>query len=60
MNEDKSAKREGYAAQNFSMVSKLVLNLLRKEERKVSIRRKRKMAGWVNEYLWSILELMNQ
>ena len=60
MNEDKSTKREGYAAQNFSMVNKLALNLLRKEERKVSIRRKRKMAGWVNEYLWKILGLLNQ
>jgi predicted transposase YbfD/YdcC len=60
MNEDKSAKREGYAAQNFSMVSKLALNLLRKEERKISIRRKRKIAGWVNEYLWKILGLLNQ
>jgi len=60
MNEDKSAKREGYAAQNFSMVNKLALNLLRKEGRKVSIRRKRKMAGWVNDYLWAILELIKQ
>jgi len=59
MNEDKSAKRDGYAAQNFSMVNKLALNLLRKEERKVSIRRKRKIAGWVNEYLWKILGLIN-
>jgi predicted transposase YbfD/YdcC len=60
MNEDKSAKREGYAAQNFSMVNKLVLNLLRKDGRKVSIRRKRKIAGWVNDYLWSILELLTE
>jgi predicted transposase YbfD/YdcC len=60
MNEDKSAKREGYAAQNFSMVNKLALNLLKKDGRKVSIRRKRKMAGWINDYLWSILELINQ
>jgi predicted transposase YbfD/YdcC len=60
MNEDKSAKRNGYAAQNFSLVNKLALNLLRKEERKVSIRRKRKMAGWVNEYLWKILEFLKQ
>jgi predicted transposase YbfD/YdcC len=60
MNEDKSAKRDGYAAQNFSMVNKLALNLLRKEERKISIRRKRKIAGWVDEYLWKILGLLNQ
>jgi predicted transposase YbfD/YdcC len=60
MNEDKSAKRAGYAAQNFSMVNKLALNLLRKDERKISIRRKRKIASWENDYLWSILELLNQ
>jgi predicted transposase YbfD/YdcC len=60
MNEDKSAKREGYAAQNFSMVNKMALNLLRKDERKISIRRKRKIAGWANDYLWSILELIKQ
>jgi predicted transposase YbfD/YdcC len=55
MNEDKSAKRKNYVAQNFSMVNKLALNLLRKEERKISIRRKRKIAGWDNDYLWKLL-----
>jgi predicted transposase YbfD/YdcC len=60
MNEDKSSKRNGYAAQNFSMVNKLALNLLKKDRQKVSIRRKRKMASWKNDYLWSILELLNQ
>jgi predicted transposase YbfD/YdcC len=60
MNEDQSAKREGFAAQNFSLVNKVALNLLRKEERKISIRRKRKIAGWVDDYLWKILELLNQ
>ena len=60
MNEDQSAKREGFAVQNFSLVNKMVLNLLRKEEQKISIRRKRKIAGWENDYLWKILELLNQ
>ena len=55
MNEDKSAKREGYAAQNFSLLSKLVLNLLKQDDRKISIRRKRKIAGWDTNYLCSIL-----
>ena len=57
MNEDKSAKRAGYAAQNFSMVNKIALNILRKEEHKISLRRKRKRAGWNGNFLWSMLEL---
>jgi len=60
MNEDKSSKRAGYAAQNFSMVNKMALNLLKKDGKKASMRRKRKMAGWMNDYLWSILELLNE
>jgi predicted transposase YbfD/YdcC len=60
MNEDKSAKRDGYAAQNFSMLNKLVLNLLRKDERKISFRRKRKIAGWDHDYLWAILGFVKQ
>jgi len=57
MNEDKSSKRDGYAAQNFSMVNKIALNILRKEESKGSLRRKRKRAGWNNDFLWSMLKL---
>jgi predicted transposase YbfD/YdcC len=59
-NEDKSAKRDGYAAENFSMLNKLVLNLLRKDERKISLRRKRKIAGWDHDYLWKILGFVKQ
>jgi len=60
MGEDKSAKRSGFAAQNFSMVKKLVLNLLRKDDRKISIRRKQKIAGWKNESLFSIFGLIGE
>ena len=56
MNEDKSSKRAGYAAQNFSLINKISLNILRKEEHKISLRRKRKKAGWDNNFLWSMLE----
>jgi predicted transposase YbfD/YdcC len=55
MNEDKSAKRKNHVPQNFSMVNKLALNLLRKDERKISLRRKRKIAGWDNDYLWKLI-----
>ena len=60
MDEDKSAKRKGFVAQNFSMAKKLTLNLLRKDERKISIRRKQKIAGWKNESLLSILGLIEK
>lgn len=55
MNEDASTKREAYAAQNFSLLNKLILNLLRKDKRKISLRRKRKIAGWEPNYLESII-----
>ena len=60
MNEDKSAKRKNFAAQNFAMVNKLVLNMLKKDQRPISIRRKRKIAGWDPNYLWKILTLLSQ
>ena len=36
MKEDDSAKRQGYAARNYSLVNKIALNLLRKNQKKVS------------------------
>ena len=60
MNEDKSAKRKNHVPQNFSMVNKLALNLLRKDERKISLRRKRKIAGWDNDYLLKLIMLTAQ
>ncbi|MCL2510515.1 MAG: ISAs1 family transposase, partial [Bacteroidales bacterium] len=55
MNEDKSTKRKNYVSQNFSLLNKLALNLLSRDERKISIRRKRKIAGWDNDYLWKLI-----
>jgi predicted transposase YbfD/YdcC len=54
--EDQSRKREGYAAQNFSMINRIALNLIKHElSTKRSFRRKRLDAGWDNDYLLKIL-----
>jgi predicted transposase YbfD/YdcC len=56
MNEDDSTKRRGYASQNFSIINKICLNLLKKNERKMGIRRKRNVSGWDNQFLLEILK----
>ena len=54
--EDDSRKREGYAAQNFSMLNRIALNLIKHEQsKKRSIKGKRLDAGWNNDYLLKIL-----
>ncbi|KAA6311541.1 hypothetical protein EZS27_037350 [termite gut metagenome] len=55
-NEDDSRKREGYAAQNFSLLNRIALNLIKHEQsKKRSVKGKRLDAGWNNEYLLKIL-----
>lgn len=58
--EDKSNKRAGNAAENFSFISKVALNVLQqhddyKGKRKKSMKTKRKKAGWDNDYLATVL-----
>jgi predicted transposase YbfD/YdcC len=54
--EDESRKREGYSAQNFSMINRIALNLIKKEQsKKRSVKGKKLDAGWNNEYLLKIL-----
>ncbi|MCO5290123.1 MAG: ISAs1 family transposase [Chitinophagaceae bacterium] len=58
--EDMSTKRAGTAAENFSFVSKVALNLLNQSEerkggKKLSIKRKRKKADRDKDYLLSLL-----
>ena len=56
-NEDDSRKREGYAAQNFSLINRIALNLIKKEQsKKRSVKGKRLDAGWNNDYLLKILK----
>jgi predicted transposase YbfD/YdcC len=54
--EDDSRKREGYTAQNFSMLNRIALNLIKHEQsKKRSVKGKRLDAGWNNDYLLKIL-----
>ena len=58
--EDQSTKRAGNAAQNFSIITKIVLNILKnfedsKGKQKVSLKNKRKKAGWNHDYLLNIM-----
>lgn len=53
--EDLSRKRAGNAAQNFSCINRIALNLLKKDDAKVGIKSRRKMAGWGNNYLLKLI-----
>lgn len=56
--EDAQRKRNGKAAQNFALVKKIALNLLKKEESKrMSLKNKRLVAAWDNEFLFKILTI---
>jgi len=56
MSEDCSAKRAGNVAQNYALINKICLNLIKKNERKMGVKRKRNVAGWDNEYLLELLK----
>ena len=54
--EDQSRKRAGNAAQNFSLLNRIALNLIRKDKSsKGSIRGKRLQAAWDDDFLWQLL-----
>ena len=58
--EDASTVRRDNAPQNLSLVKKIVLNLLRldtTDKTKTSLRRKRKRAGWDDDFRLKILGL---
>jgi len=55
--EDQSQKRAGYAAQNFSVINRIALNLLKNDTHKGSIKGKRLKSAWNNEYLEHILRI---
>lgn len=55
-NEDHSRKRAGNSAKNFSNIYRIALNLLKKDDTKIGVKGKRKMAGWSNEF---VLKLIN-
>lgn len=54
--EDMGTKQAGNAAENFSTVTRVALNMLKKDKiKKTSIKIKRKLCGWDKEYLGEIL-----
>lgn len=55
-NEDQNRLRSGYAAENFSMMNKIALNLLKNEKSvKVGVKTKRLKAGWDEIYMMKVL-----
>ena len=57
--EDASRKRIGNASQNFSILNKIALNLLKNEKSsKTGVKSRRLNAGWDNHYLIKVLNLM--
>ena len=55
-NEDQNRLRSGYAAENFSMMNKIALNLLKNEKSvKVGVKTKRLKAGWDENYMMKVL-----
>jgi len=57
--EDASRKRTKNASQNFSVLNKIALNLLKNEKTsKIGVKGRRMKAGWDNNYLITVLNLM--
>ena len=55
-NEDQNRLRSGYAAENFSMMNKIALNLLKNEKSvKVGVKTKRLKVGWDEAYMMKVL-----
>lgn len=58
--EDLDRKRAGNAAQNFSLLNRLALNLLKQDNTtKLGLEGKRLKAGWDNDYLLQLLGIGN-
>lgn len=55
--EDKSRKRDRNAAENYSVILRMALNIIKNEKStKRSVKGKRLKAGWDNEYLAKLLD----
>ncbi len=54
-NEDQRRIRKGHGTENFSRLSRIALNLLKREtSQKIGIATKRKICGWDNDYLLKV------
>ena len=54
-NEDSQRKRAKHSATNFAIVRKMALNIIKKDPGKGSLKGKRKMAGWNNNFLLELI-----
>lgn len=54
-NEDANRKRARNAAFNFSIVNRVALSLLKKDQTKIGLKAKRLLAGWNNDYLLNVI-----
>lgn len=50
-----AGKKVGNAAQNFSLINKMALYIIKKDQTKGSVASKRKNAGWNEQYLYKLL-----
>jgi len=61
-NEDNSAKRAGNSAQNFNIINKIAINLIKKDKGnthfKGSVNSKRLRAGWSEEHFFHLMKLL--
>jgi predicted transposase YbfD/YdcC len=55
-NEDASRIRQGYAAENLGLLRRLSVNLLNREQSRLSLKMKRFQAAMSNDFLLQILE----
>jgi predicted transposase YbfD/YdcC len=53
--EDESRKRKGHSAQNFALLRKFVLSILKQDSSKSSLKNKRLRAGWDDQFLLHLL-----
>jgi len=59
--EDQSRVRQDYAAQNLSLLRKLVLNVLRSDKTtRASLRGRRKKAGWDPNYMLELVQMFTK
>jgi predicted transposase YbfD/YdcC len=55
-NEDYNRLRSGYAPENFSLMNKIALNLLKNEKSiRLGVKNKRLKAGWDNDFMMKVL-----
>jgi predicted transposase YbfD/YdcC len=55
--EDEQRKRTRHAAENFAVIRKIALNLLKKDTGKESLRSKRLKVAWNSDFLLHLLKI---